>query len=311
MSNEGRYLLALVGQSNEADAGPASSRSIVGGLGAPYYRSTRGWWSPCSEAMARRGKWLSVANTAIGSTSLCDSWVGRCRTWSSGIKVGRGSYVLSGGGIWRCAMAAQTAGASTTAPTGTSDTTGADSVPWVYLGAPTTGDVDGAIYAYGSSRYDPNGYIAAAIAAIDGKPGYAARGIYVSIGQGDHTVGSTRMQYGQAMISVAQHVTGLGHYCWLGVTIGMSGPDAPTIADRDATMTGVIQAGRADALAALASNPLVKPGADLRAALGVPTATAIDTAPNSVNATDYLHATSATYDQAGTYVAASLASSGW
>lgn len=307
-----RYLVSLVGQSNEQGSGPAGSKSRTAGMGAPMIDpGNRSWWPACVEAMGRRGVWLDIANTAIGSTSLCDSWVGRCRTWASSMIVTRGSYVLSGGGLWRCAMTPGTAGASTTAPTGTADTTGADAVPWVYLGPPGAGDTDGTIYASGSARFDPVGYIAAAVAGLTGRPGYDARGVYVSIGQGDHTVGSTRAQYGAAMQRVAAHVTGLGYVCWLGVTCGMSGVDAPTIAARDATMTGVIQAGQQDAIAALAGNGPVRVGADLRAALGVPTATAVDTARNAVNATDYLHLTSATYDQAGQFVAAAFAAGGW
>lgn len=307
-----RYLISLVGQSNELGSGPAGSKSRTAGIGAPYIdTSTRGWWPACIEAMGRRGVWLDVVNTGIGSTSLCDSWVGRCRTWASSMVVTRGSYVLSGGGLWRCNLAASTVASSTNAPTGTADTTGADSVPWVYLGAPGAADTNGAIYTFGSPRYDPVGYIAAAVTGLNNRPGYDAKGVYVSIGQGDHTVSSTRAQYAAAMQAVAQHVTSLGHRCWLGVTCGMSGVDGPTITARDATMTGVIQAGRQDALAALSSNGLVRAGADLRAALGVPIATTVDTTRNAVNATDYLHLTSATYDQAGPFVAEAFAAAGW
>lgn len=309
----GRYLSVAIGQSNELGSGPAGSRARTAGAGAPHLDvSQHSWWPATIEAMARRGHWLAVIHsTAIGATSLCDSWVGRCRTWASSMIVVRGSYVLSGGGLWRCGLAPSTASASTVAPTGTADTTGADSVPWTYLGAPGSGDTNGAVYAQGSPRYDPNGYIAAVLTALVDKPGFDARGVYVSIGQGDHTVGSTRAQYAAAMQSVAQHVTSLGHTCWLAVTCGMSGPDAPTIAARDATMVGVIQAGRNDALVALASNPLVRAGADLRAALGVPTASAVDTALNAVNATDYLHLTSATYEQCGPIIAAAFGAGGW
>lgn len=307
-----RYLISLVGQSNEAGSGPAGSKSRTAGVAAPHLDSgNRSWWPSCIEGMGLRGHWLSVANTAVASTSLCDSWVGRCRAWISGVVVTRGSYVVSSGGLWRCNYAAGTFGASTTQPTGTSDTTGADSVPWVYVSAAAAGDTDGTIYASGSARYDPNGYIATALAAIASKPGYDATGIYVSIGQSDHTVNSTRAQYGAAMQALAAHVTGLGYRCWLGVTCGMSGADGATITSRDATMTGVIQAGQQDALAALAGNSLVKAGADLRTALGVPAASAVDTTRNAVNNSDYLHLTSATYDQAGPYVAAAFAAGGW
>ncbi len=307
-----RYLISLVGQSNETGAGPTGSKSRVGGVGAPMLDvGNRSWWPSCVEAMGSRGHWLDVANTAVGGTSLCDSWAGRCRAWVSGMVLSRGSYALSAGGLWRCNIAVGTAASSTVAPTGVADTTGADAVPWVYVGVPDAGDTDGAVYANGSPRYDPLGYVAAALATLAGKPGYGAKGVYVSIGQGDHTVSSTRSQYGLAMRRIAEHVTSLGYVCWLGVTCGMSGADAPTIAARDATMTGILQAGQQDALAALSGNSLVRSGADLRASLGIPAATAVDTTRNAVNATDYLHLTSATYDQAGPYVAAAFAAGGW
>lgn len=307
-----RYLISLVGQSNELGSGPTGSRSRTSGVGAPHIDiSNRSWWPSCIEAMGRRGHWLSVAPTAIGSTSLRDSWVGHCRLWANGMLVTRGTYALSSGGLWKCNVAQSAVAASTAAPTGTTDTTGADSVPWVYVGPPGAGDIDGVVYANGSARYDPNGYIATAISAISGRPGYDSRGIYVSMGQGDHTLGSTRAQYGAAMQAVAQHISSLGYVCWLGVTCGMSGADGAAIAARDATMTGVIQAGRQDALSALSGNPLVRAGADLRAALGIPAATANDTASNAVNNGDYVHLTSATYDQAGPYVAAAFAAGGW
>lgn len=306
-----RFLLALVGQSNENDAGPAGSRSATGGLGAPYLRNTRGFWPSCIEAMARRGHWLDVNKTAVGSTSLRDSWVGFPRIWVNGMTLTRGSWVLANGGQWKANIPVDTASVSSVAPTGTSDTTTGDGIAWIYAGVPGAGDISGTAYAYGSNRYDPNGYIANALASLANRPGYDAYGIYVGIGQGDHTVGTTRSQYAACDVRLAEHVTGLGIHIWLGVTIGMSGPDAPTIAARDATMTGVIQAGRNDALVALAGNPLVHAGADLRALIGVPTATADDTQLNSVNNTDYLHATSATFDQSGPYIADSLRLGGW
>lgn len=307
-----RFLVSLIGQSNELGSGPTGSQSRVGGVGAPHIdKNQRGWWSACIEAMGRRGVWLDVANTAVGSTSLCDSWVGRCRAWASGMAVLRGSYVLSDGGLWRCNVAAGVAGSSTVAPAGVADTTGADAIPWVYVGVPSGEDTDGAVYSLGSARYDPSGYIATAVSALENRPGYEAKGIYVSIGQGDHTVSSTRTQYGTAMQAVAAHAVSLGYHCWLGVTCGMSGADAPTISLRDATMTGVIQAGQQDAIAELSASAMVHAGADLRDALGVPAASANDTVRNAVNATDYLHLTSATYDQAGAYVAAAFANGGW
>lgn len=299
-----RYLLSVVGQSNEAGGGPASSGRRVASAGAPYLDGTmRGMWSSASEAMARRGHWLAVSNTAVASTSLCDSWVGRCLTWVSSMAVVRGSYILSGGGLWRCNAAVGTVATSTVAPTGTTDTTGADSVPWVYVGVPTGADGDGTIYANGSARYDPLGYIAAA-AAISTRPGFDARGVLVSIGQTDHSVGSTRTQYGQAMVNIAQHLTGLGLTVWLGMTCYMAGTAA-----RETTFQTVLLPARTDALASLAANPLVKAGADLRNGLGVLVAPSDDRVIGLQ--ADELHLTSAGYEAAGQLQAAAFAAGGW
>lgn len=299
-----RYLLSLVGQSNEAGAGPSGSARRVAGAGAPYLDSSlRSMWPSASENMAQRGHWLAVLNTAVGSTSLCDSWVGRCRTWATSMVVIRGSYVLSGGGFWRCNVTVGTAAASTVAPTGTTDTTGADSVPWVYVGAPASGDVDGAIYALGSARYDPNGYIAAA-AVISARPGFDDRGVLVSIGQGDHSVGSTRSQYAQAMVNVATHLTGLGLRVWLGMSCYMAGTAA-----RETTFQTVLLPGREDALTSLASNPLVKRGGDLRNGLGVLVAPSADNVVGLQS--DELHLTSAGYEAAGLVYATAFQNGGW
>lgn len=85
----------------------------------------------------------------------------------------------------------------------------------------------------------------------------------------------------------------------------------PSIVARDAYMVNTIWAGRDAALVALSSNQLVKAGANLRQVIGVPASTANDTALSSVNNTDYLHMTSATFDQAGIIVANALLASGW
>lgn len=308
-----KYLLAVIGQSNEAGAGPTGSRGKTSGFSAPYIdkSSIRSWWPSCIQACGGRDVWLDVNNFAVGATSICDSWAGRCRTFVSGMTVIKGSYVISSGSIWKCDIAVSTASSATVAPTGTASTTGADNVAWIYVGTREAGDVDGTVYSSSSTRYDPNGYIAAAVSSLNNRPGYQEYGVYISIGQGDNTVGSSRAQYAQAMINIATQITGLGRKCFLGVTVGMSGADSPTRVQRDNHMVNVVWAGRDDALLALASNPLVRAGANLRQAIGVPASTANDTALNSVNNVDYVHMTSATFDQAGIIVANALLASGW
>lgn len=171
-----------------------------------------------------------------------------------------GSYVrVTDGGLWR---SASTTGTSTTEPSGTTNAT-LNSISWVYVGVATAEDADGAIYATTSSRYDPNGYLAAALTAL-ANTGFDRRGVVVSIGQGDHTVGSTLAQYSTAMQRVAAQFTAAGHTCWLGLTCYMAGS-----ATRETTFQTVLLPGLSDALAALSSNSLVLAGANLRTALGV------------------------------------------
>ena len=307
-----RKLLGVIGQSNELGSGPTGSAARTSGYAAPYIdKAQRSWWSACVQSAARRGVWLDIQNNAVGATSLCDVWVGRCRAWANGMVLMRGSYVLSGGGLWRSNIAISTVSTSTVAPTGTADVTTSDGLAWVYVGVPGSGDIDGVVYSHNNPRYDPNGYIAALIAVMQSRPGYSQKGVYVSIGQGDYTAGATRAQYAAAMQHVATHISSAGITAILGVTCGMNGSDSIVRAARDAFMTGVIQAGRSDALAAMAGNSLVKSGADLRAAIGVPAASPNDTALSSVNNVDYVHLTSATYDQAGVIVDAALAAAGF
>lgn len=218
----------------------------------------------------------------------------------------RGSYALSGGGFWRCNATAGSVVSGTVAPTGTSSAT-FGGVPWTYVGAPAAGDVDGAIYLPGSARFDPNGYIAAAIAALN-VPGYTERGVYLSLGQTDHSVGTTFDQFAACVAAAASAVQSAQRLIWLGTTCGMSGADAPTIAARDATIVNVVQAGIERGLRTI---PGARRGANLRGALGIPAASASDLALNAVNNTDYLHLTSATYDQCGPIVAAALEAGGW
>lgn len=296
-----RYLVSLVGQSNELGTGPSGSRGRVSGLGAPYRDSNdaRSWWPACSEAMAQRGVWLSVANTAVGSTSLTEQWVGRARDWISGQVYGVGGYAITGGNVYKKTSAGvQT---STTTP---AVGTGADGITWALARAVTGEDVDGASYTNGSALYDPNGYIATALAAVNGKPGYDEEGIVISIGQTDHTISSTRAQYAAAIQAVASHATGLGLRVWVGMTCYMAGAAA-----RETTFQNVLLPGRTDALAALAGNSLVSAGANLRESLGVLTAGAADNVVGLQS--DELHLTSAGYEQAGRDVAAAFAAGGW
>jgi hypothetical protein len=291
MTTKKRVLLVVGGaQSNELGSGDTARPTISGPYGnpikdpiAPNGSTAGSMWPTLAGLAGQRGVWLCVHNAAVGSTSIVDSWVGGCRAWASSMIVTRGSYALSGGGMWRCALAAGAVSASTVAPTGTTDTTGADSVPWIYLGTPTAGDVDGAVFASGSARFDPNGYCAAAAAALS-RPGFDVKVSYQSIGQGDKTLSTSRGRYSQGlqnyalyMMSQGADLAMIGFTCW-GNTAGLT-------AYYDSTLVP----GWRDALAALAGNPKVVAGANLYEELGtLPLVGQNETTPGVFSA-DNLH----------------------
>jgi hypothetical protein len=211
-----RVLVSIVGQSNELGSGPSGTATASFG-GAPLKDPVQpnagtstacSWWPRLAERLGReRNVWLDVVNTAVGATSLRHSWCGTVVTWTSSMLAVLGTYCLSGGGIWRCNLAAGTVGTCTVAPTGTSNTTGADSVPWVYLGVPTGADVAGTIYASGSPRFDPNGYLAAARAPLLSRPGYDRRIVVLSIGQGDRTMTTSTADFATSYGRVVDYIT--------------------------------------------------------------------------------------------------------
>ena len=270
-----RFHATITGQSNEQ--GPGYTVNAVGqtvvhrndGPGCPAVEPQgpnggfNSMWPRLAALMARRGHWFSMQNTARGATGLCDVWVGRCKTWQTGKFITPGAYRLNGGGVWKATGIAIGSGVTTvTGPTGTSNVT-LDTINWVYLGAPTARDTDGRVYEESDTgRFDPNGLLAGCLALQQAATGYDAKLHIVSIGQGDKTTESLAAEYSQGMQSVAAYMTARGIYTLLGMTI------YGNTAGLDAWYSAELLPGRAAALVALAGNPLVKPGADLRTALG-------------------------------------------
>jgi hypothetical protein len=262
-----RILLGVLGQSNEAGPGPAGVISRVYGAGGPVVDpvapsgGVNSWWPRLSQLMAARGHWLTVRNHAVGSTNLCDFWVGRCRAYTASMIVEPGSYVIDGGNVYKAVGTFGNVYTLNVAPSAGVGTSGLAS--WTNLGAATAADTDGAVYGSTSPRFDPNGKMATLLADLTAIPGHDLRAVAISIGQGDKTLECTRSQYGSAMIAAAQYFTAQG----ITVFIGFTCYGAAT--GLDAWYSAELLPGRADAIAALSNNPLVKVGADLRTALGV------------------------------------------
>lgn len=295
-----RFLMSIVGQSNERGSGPVGSKDRVAGVGAPHIDIIEGsWWPTLAQKMGARGVWLSVINTARGGTSITDQWVGRVRTWQSGLVVAAGSYVIQSGSVYRkIGTDVQT---STTTPT---TGTGADGITWTFVRSVTAEDINGSTYSSTSDLFDPNGYISNALEAITDKPGYDRTGVSISIGQTDESVDSTKDQYRDAMVTISNYLTSFGHTVFLGMTCYIAGDPS-----KETFFQDVLLPGRLEALELLADNPLVKPGVNLRTELGVLTAGVSDTTVG-LQADNY-HLTSAAYRAAGGLYNQLLQESGW
>lgn len=283
-----RSRVTIVGQSNEQGPGPTSWFNRNNGWGAPLvdlvspsggYNSP---WPLLSELVGRRGRWLDVGNTAIGTTGLADMWVGRCRLWSSGQVWQTGSFALSpaNGHIYKASTGSVTISGtgqitnSSLPVTSVNDpSVGGDAgLTWTDLGVAGTRDTDGRVYAStDTGRWDPNGLVAnaAAFANKASFPGYDAYGVLVSIGQGDKALGVQRSTYRDAMVNLATYFTGLGLHTFLGMTCYGNTSGLVSWIDTH------LNPGRLDALALLSGNALVHAGGDVATYLGtLPTGTA-------------------------------------
>lgn len=277
-----RVLACIIGQSNEQGSGQVGNVNV--GFGAPLrdpvgpngIAARRSMWPYLSQLLGKQGIWLHVYNAAVGSTSISASWTGHCQTWANGLKVIAGSYVLSGGKLWRVkddASAAQYT--CTVAPTGAADITTADAptnIPWAHLGAPGAADVAGHVYAQGETRFDPKGHLATMAAGLTSAVGYNEKWAFLSIGQGDASLSTTRTVFGQGIISAVNYALASGaDKVFIGFTC-YSGADAWYTSD--------LLPARQDALTYFASDARVKAGANLRESLGVLTVSpALPTTP--------------------------------
>lgn len=298
-----RRIAAIVGQSNEVGSGDSSDFTPAYGCPmrdpvGPNGSATRSMWPYLSELLGRKGLWFTVKNTAVGSTSAAHSWCGYIRTWSSGILVSVGSYVLSGGKTWTCTGAGTTVNASTVTPAAGLQ---ADGVTWSDLGASLATDTVG-LLSESNPRFDPNGYIATAFNSIAGAVGYDEKWCFISIGQGDKTMGTVRADYSAALIAIANYMLSRG----LKVAIGFT--CSGNTAGLEAWYQTELLPGWADAVKAFSGNSNVIAGANLLASLGIlPTTPASGPGLKS----DNLHMNDAAYKLASEAWAEALTLGGW
>lgn len=259
-----RRIACIVGQSNEVGSGVFRDRVPSYGCPTadpvgPNGSSLRSMWPYLAELMGRRNVWLTVYNSAVGSTSLAHSWNGYIRTWASSMLVCVGSYALSGGKTWKVTAASTTFNSSTVTPAAGLQ---ADGVTWSDLGSSTATDTVG-LCSTDNPRFDPNGYIATAYAGLSAAVGYDEKWCFVSIGQSDKTMSVVAADYAQAMQNVTNYMLTRSVKVALGMTC--YGNTSGLVSWMDAQLIP----GRATALAAFSGNGNVKAGANLASSLGV------------------------------------------
>jgi hypothetical protein len=299
-------------QSNESGSG--NTAGVVGPYGVPdrdVYTAGRSIKSGLAKRLAARGVAALWGNSAVGATALTDSWCGRIRNWVTNSNVVSGTYILSGGVVWKCANAISFGGVSTVAPAAG---TGADGVTWASLGAPTVEDTailaGTGVYPPTSARFDPNSLFAAGEARAAAMVSTTSERIaLLSIGQGDRSVGAPRAAYADGIKYAAAYALARSATKFM---VSMTVRSAPNGAADWSTYNGggaanadndtadhwydrQLMPGRLDALAALSGNQKVFAGWDWATGIGQVTD---QTSPTGigVKSTDHLHMTDATYE---------------
>ena len=302
-------LLCIIGQSNEQGAGETKGTNI--GFGAPHRdpiapngsASNRSMWPRLVERMAKeRGIWTKVYNTAIGGTAAIDNWCGCIRPYVNGMFCSAGLYVLSGGYLWKSNQPTSGVGAylnASVAPVGASNTTGADTIPWVNLGVPTASDVAG-VLAEGHPRFDPRGLLGGANGPAIGLAANIAdqKWTLVQFGQNDSLCVKNKEEFKSAYRNITNYLLARGSK----VSLGISCYNNSSI---DVAYQTMLIPAVEELLLEFSDNPNVVRGANLRTALGVlPTATyrgmvglkSTDASPVHMNDMAYKVASDAVFD---------------
>lgn len=253
-------IIGCVGQSNEFTTSETSKRNKNDGRGTPMVNSfgSPNWWPSVAKTLGNNGYAPYIKTHAVGGSSLVISWCGQCRTWESGIEILRGSYVLSDSAIWKSTNTSSIT--ATDAPTGTSNITTSDGIAWTYLGTPSAEDVDRHVYDSSSSRFDPNGYIANVKNHATSISGVESL-VYISIGQTDINLETSRLEYATGMENVARYLAQYATFVLCGYTISAGATD-------DVYADAYLIPAISDALTNMSDLDNVLTGVNLRQELG-------------------------------------------
>lgn len=256
---------AVVGQSNEQGVGRSPDVKLTGELvqdPIPPNGGMRSWWPYLAKRLRHeRSIELKVRNTAVGSTSLCDSWAGRVRIWKKGMLLVKGSYCLTQEGVFKLQNSTNAVVSSQIIPTPSSvGTELQDGCVWVLAraGATSLGVIDPKL---SPDLFDPNGYIKRVVDEIESVAAND-KWAFVSIGQTDKTIKVSKSDFAQAVETISGYLTKRGIKVLLGFTCYGATPGLDDWFQLE-LIPGLKQASER-----LSENPLVYEGANLREALG-------------------------------------------
>lgn len=299
--------LFIVGQSNETGQGvtAATNTSLGTPIKDPTYpngqANKRSFYPAMAAVLGAADYKVDVMNYAIGGSGLRDSWVGYLANWANLALVKRGSWVVSNGGLWKCAIVGQVnLGTCTVAPAGAADTTGADNIPWTYIG-PYTGQYAMGVQPKDSALYDPNGNVATLVAAMAAYVG-PRKVVLLQFGQTDGNIGVSRADFSAALQVFARHMVIAGANK---VLLGMSlYAEAAWKGNYDTALVP----GLNDALAVLTHTypNVVMAGLNMYTALG---ALAVNPGTGVGLQADSLHGNDPVYDMGGTLSGQSILAS--
>ena len=289
------YSILNIGQSNERGQGQSPGCNL--GRGTPVQDPTmpngsneRSWFPSMARELGKRKIQVAVLNHAVGATSLSVNWVGLLTPWISGMSIRNALYVISDGAIWKCGHPFGAAIiVSTAQPTGSSNITGSDGIPWAYIRQATGSDVRH-VCMPDDPLFDPSGWfssISEALLKANGK-----KICMLSIGQTDANLinfGMTTVDdFRDAYISTTKFILSqnideiyLGFTCYSALYV-----------EHYPALVSAIE----EALLYFSGNPKVRRGANLWQAMGaLPT----NSDARLIALYDGLHMTDAAYEVAG------------
>jgi len=163
-----------------------------------------------AERLGTEGINCAVYNHAIGASTFTVSQLGFMIPWEANFSTRPGLYMQSDGAIWKNKVTWGTANIplTTTPPVGTSDFTGADTLPWQYMRPITPAD-SWRVVPFGNPLFDPMGFMGKFLANVPGAIGKKV--LILLIGSSDVSYPSlTTNDFRESVTTITQYALAAG-----------------------------------------------------------------------------------------------------